>query len=338
MKIVLRADGDSITGLGHIMRSSALMQILQPHFYCEFWTKNLAYYPTEDASQLPVVREFIHENVHEDAKNLAEMLSADDVVVLDGYKFDTSYQRILKEKDIKVVSIDDTIPYHFVSDVIINHAGGVGAKSYSCEKYTRLYLGTEYALVKPLFNAAAKPTRSSRNHIALVSLGGADPNNDTDKVLHHLMSLSFFEEIHVIIGQANNHIEILRAKYAHQVFLHQGLSGNAVCKLMQKCDYAILSPSTICYEYMTLGGFVYLYQIADNQEKIKQFFLRNRLAFPFNDLGQSPVEDMKIALQNQKRAFDAKSPQRLLEIFSCLVNEKQSAAGRATNEKQFNYN
>ena len=72
MRITFRADGNSATGLGHIMRSAALLQILQHHFVCEFWTQNVNYFPKRDFQNLPVIKEFIHDELLEEAKVLSK--------------------------------------------------------------------------------------------------------------------------------------------------------------------------------------------------------------------------------------------------------------------------
>src|SRR6266487_2986431 len=97
MKIIFRADGNTNTGLGHIMRSAAVMQILQPRFECEFWTKNPSYVPTADFSEAPVIVNFRHQNLLDEAYVLRQSLPHDQtILVLDGYHFTTEYQRIIK--------------------------------------------------------------------------------------------------------------------------------------------------------------------------------------------------------------------------------------------------
>src|SRR4030095_2375161 len=87
----------------------------------------------------------------EEAAEWTSGLKGDEIVVLDGYNFKTTYQQQIKSKGCKLVCIDDIHAYHFVADVVINHAPGIDAKQYSCEAYTQLYLGTKYVLLKKIF-------------------------------------------------------------------------------------------------------------------------------------------------------------------------------------------
>jgi len=326
MKIIFRADGDKRIGLGHIMRSAALMQILQPHFSCEFWTKNPEYFPKLDFQQRPIVLPFQYENIETEAQVISEFLPESAIVVLDGYQFSTLYQQKIKKEKINLVCIDDIMSHHYLADVVINHSGGIRPEAYSKEDYTHLYLGPNYALVKQLFYKEPIPERKLTDNTILVSLGGADPENCTAEVLKQLTENWNGAAIHVIIGAANKHYSELSKKYHDNksiVFYHD-LTGNEVYNLMWKSTYAVLSPSTICYEYMILGGVVYLYQIASNQEHIKNYFIKEKLAFLFSDRNKLTETEKQTSLVKQRQVFDRKSPERLIRIFYDLKKSRKS--------------
>ncbi len=319
MKIIFRADGSSSTGLGHIMRSAALMQMISKDFTCEFWTRNPEFFPLQDFTSAPSLQRLNDEiSIEEEAEVLQKDLNSDYVLVVDGYQFTTSYQKHIKSSGARLACIDDIMAYHFVSDVLINHAGGIQISDYSAEHFTKFCLGPQYALVKPVFNKQSGFERDFSNKNILVALGGADPKNDTAFVLQPLTKKSF-NRINVVLGAANLYWDDIQDKYSSdsRIVLHRNLTAEQMCVLMCDCPYAVLSPSTICYEYMTVGGMVYLHQIADNQEKIKQYFLREHLAFAFSsDIDFSVDEKM---LRNQQGVFDGKSPQRFLQLFKELT-------------------
>lgn len=317
-KIIVRADGHTAMGIGHIMRSSALIQILQQVFCCELWTKNPEHVPLADFQVPPTVHHFSIDDLREEANALVQEVAAKDtIVVLDGYHFSTPYQQVIKSAGIRLVCIDDIMQYRFLADMVINHAGGIAEKDYDALSYTRLLLGPSYALVKPLFYKGERPKRNLDEKKILVSLGGADPNNDTDRVLQRITRGNEFSAIHIVAGSANKNFDKLNASYGSlgNCFFHRNISGVEMYRLMQECGYAVLSPSTICYEYMSLGGVVYLYQIADNQERIRQYFLKEAMAFGFDDLGSVQKQQMAASIQKQQVVFDHKSPERLRQAF-----------------------
>ncbi len=86
-----------------------------------------------------------------EAATWAAQLDGSEIIVLDGYAFNTAYQQHLKAKGNKLVCIDDIHAYHFLADAVINHAGGVAMQDYSLAPLTRAYLGTAYALLRPAF-------------------------------------------------------------------------------------------------------------------------------------------------------------------------------------------
>lgn len=322
MKVVFRADGNSTMGLGHIMRSSALMQILQPHFEVVFYSRNTKYFPIADFIENPQLVSLEKEITFEDeAGKIAASLESNTIIVLDGYQFTTAYQKILKHAGLKIVCIDDIMSYHFVADAIINHAGGISPEKYSCEGYTRLFLGPRYALVKPFFYEFQTHEITLDENKLLIALGGADPQNTTDTILT-CVGRSGFKEVHVLLGAANKNAMSLSEKYKYDtaIIFHQNITGASVAQLMAGCRQAVLAPSTVCYEYMTVGGTVYLFQIASNQENIKKYFLETQLAFPFDKIGKADNAQRSAQQKKQQTVFDGQSPQHLLQIFMNLAN------------------
>jgi UDP-2,4-diacetamido-2,4,6-trideoxy-beta-L-altropyranose hydrolase len=319
MKIIFRADGNSQMGLGHIMRSAALMQMLQSEFHCEFWTRNPEYFPYSDFSESPIVKHLDFGDDLAEAQALVMQANSTSVFVLDGYHFKTSYQDVIKKKKFALACIDDIIVYHFLADAVINHAGGIAPNSYSCEAYTKLYLGPQYSLIRPVFYNGVRPFRDFSDTQILVSLGGADPNNITDVVLRNLVELKQYSTVHVVLGAANKNSEKLKEKYFQDDTIHfyERLSGQSMYQLMLLCPYAILPPSTICYEYMSVGGVVFLYQIADNQNRVREFFLKEQLAIDFSQINSA--YDAKEIVRRQELVFDGRAPQRLRTVFRELA-------------------
>ena len=321
-KIIVRADGHTAMGIGHIMRSSALIQILQQVFCCELWTKNPEHVPLADFQVPPTVQHFAIDDPRAETQALVQAVAAKDtIVVLDGYHFNTAYQQAIKAAGIKLVCIDDIMQFRFLADMVINHAGGIHEKDYDAASYSRLLLGPAYALVKPLFYKGTRPERNLNEKKILVSLGGADPNNDTDRVLQKIANGTDYAAIHIVSGSANKNFDQLKATYGTRgnCFFHRNISGSEMYRLMQECGYAVLSPSTICYEYMSLGGIVYLYQIADNQKRIREYFLKESMAFAFDDIGSVDRPRMEASIEKQHSVFDHKSPERLRQAFIDLA-------------------
>ena len=326
--IIFRADGSNTMGLGHLVRSLALARMLKADFDCQFATIN----PSPDfISQINEVCEKLIEipefnTSEEEANYLAKHhLTGNEIIALDGYHFKTEHQRILKNTGCKVVSIDDIHESHFVSDAIINHAGGIQKAQYSAEKDTQFHLGLDYVLLRPAFSEVAKNRqilKSTPN--AFVCLGGADPKNDTLEVLKKLEASKVVKSCFVIIGAAYKHRVALQKfidNSAIELTISENISAEKMVEIMRLCPIAITSPSTISIEYLTVGGQLYLHQIADNQTNLRNYLTKSEVAFDFSEFPITDTNKIENALSQQKNLIDGKSPLRLRNIFRELEQE-----------------
>ena len=329
-KIFFRADGNTQIGLGHITRSLALADMLKDDFEIFVLIQN----PTEAVRkqiqevsnhiiELPSTEDYLQE-----AHDIAERyLETNNIMVIDGYHFQTEYQKILKEAGVKLVCIDDLHAWHFVADVVINHAGGVKESDYSCEPYTKLCLGMEYALLRSPFLEAAKQDRKiEKIENIFICFGGADGLNLTKKTVEACLEITQFKEIHAVVGSAYAHFESLQdfTKEYPQVHIHQNLNAQQMCELMQHCELAIVPASSIAYEVCSVRTYLITGWYVDNQKDIYQSLSKNDLGLGvenFQELANSisNFEMKTIYLQSQKQHFDGKSRERINKCFNHLI-------------------
>ncbi|MFT2008781.1 UDP-2,4-diacetamido-2,4,6-trideoxy-beta-L-altropyranose hydrolase [Pontibacter sp. 13R65] len=330
-RIIIRADGSSQIGLGHVIRCLALAQMLQDKFKVFFAIQQ------PDASlqeqikavgatliNLPSENNLLHE-----ARFLTEhVLRSTDVVVLDGYHFETNYQKTLKSKNCALLCIDDTCAFPYVADVVLNQAGGILANVYNTASYTRLLLGPNFALLRPPFLVASKESRPfpvPQLHV-LLNFGGADPQNFTLQVAKRLYKVPGIGHLHLVVGSAYlfrpELEEWLQDK--SQVELHHNLSADAMCKIMKLCAIAVTSASGIAYEYAAVGGLLFIKQTAGNQKGLYNYLINSGLASDINMLPQIISEawlmtsfETKVALQRQ--TFDGRSGDRILQVMETLA-------------------
>ncbi|SEW03429.1 UDP-2,4-diacetamido-2,4,6-trideoxy-beta-L-altropyranose hydrolase [Chitinophaga arvensicola] len=322
-KVFFRADGNDKIGLGHVIRSCAMAHMLKEEFECHFFIRN----------PLPSLRQeilqtcsFIHElpdsiDYIEEAETWKKSLTGNEIVILDGYHFDTAYQKTIKTAIHKLVCIDDIHAYHFVADAVINHAEGLTYHDYSAEPYTEFFLGTKYALLRKEFLSSANIGEEGRKDDIFISLGGADINNDIIKVLALLEEKMVRQKCHLVIGSAYKHELSLSAFLKEtrlDVSIYKNLSATDMVKLMKMCRFGICPPSSVSYEYLTVGGELYLHMTADNQKDINRFFLQTNLAFSLEDF---PVADKKLQSKSrmlQQEYFDGQSDRRIRDILENL--------------------
>jgi UDP-2,4-diacetamido-2,4,6-trideoxy-beta-L-altropyranose hydrolase len=318
--VYLRADGNSQIGLGHVHRLLALSEILNELFKCTFIIR----------SPLQGIRDLILQNCsdiialgdeveHVELEKIAAHLQGNEIVVLDGYHFGTSYQRIIKKKGSALVCIDDIQHQHYVADVILNTSGGVRENLYSREPYTKIYTGPDVVLLKKPFRLASKIRTARSNASIFICMGGADPDDHTLSVLRHCLPLHY-ESYHVVIGEAYLHRERLMnfatgSKKSIEVLVNVG--PETLAETMKACATAVCSASGIAYEYLSVGGALYIKQTASNQDLLYSYFIEAGLAFRWEDI---PVTEDKISssLLKQSQIFDGNADKRVLRIFNTL--------------------
>ena len=319
--ILFRADGNAQIGLGHVMRSLALAQMLSDDFDRRF----AIHLPSPELTAMllnkgiPVVvlptggvSEFL------------STLNANDIVVLDGYFFDEVFQKAVKNKVGKLVFIDDLVQGHQVADVLINHTAGIPVSEYDAEPYTRFLLGPDYALVNPRFQP--QPLSMSTPTI-FVNLGGADPMNISHDLVSWLVATHPDRLVRVALGGANQH----RLSFAQfpdsQVTVLSGLSVVKMVEEITRCQLALVSCSTVAYEVATVGRPFIGILTADNQARLARFFTDNQLALgvltlPL-DLAQLSAllirPNPETSIEQQRRYLDGRAAERLRRVFRELA-------------------
>lgn len=320
-------------GLGHFIRSSALAAMLKNDFEVVLATQCTLEPLLEQArSVFASVVLLPQGDASAEIAALSKKFNRDSLLVLDGYQFDTAYQQCLFEKGFVFFCIDDIHAYPFLATTVINHAGGFSPHDYKAQAETQFYLGPRYALLRqPFLSAAATRRTAITDNNCFVCYGGADPDNRTLALLKEMRSQKWFETVHVVIGSAyqyKNELETFLSENPGLV-LHTALSPDEMVAVMQLCSFAICSPSTIVYEFMSVGGVVFLDQIADNQKDVIRYFTAEGMAFPLNRVGILTEEEIATALQKQGIYFDGRSGERFRKLFRQYFDAQQLSIRRA---------
>lgn len=250
-----------------------------------------------------------------------------DIIVADGYHFDSAYQRSLKSKHKKLIYIDDLVSFEHYADVIINHALGIDSTSYHVQPYTKLCLGPEYLMLKEEF-ILHQPNLKSTSNSVIICFGGADPQNYSEKVINLLQSFENLK-IHLIIGQMNRNfaedinIENLR--------FHRNLNPLEIIALLQQSKLMICSASTIAYESCSVGIPLCIVKTADNQQLIANGLVKNNCASELNledalncrnIIGQLlTAEDFRNEMiLSQSKIFQTDISKNFTNLFNQLIN------------------
>lgn len=328
-RIFFRVDGGSVVGLGHLVRSIALFEMLDEKYDVHFIIRNPPPKVKFRIRELfgSVIELDGSERIEDEVEELiARYFRKNDIVVLDNYKYNSNYQLRIKQHGCYLVSIDDIFSNHFYSDLIINHAPGIMSSWYSAEPYTQYCLGLDYALLRtPFIKNAGNPNNldHKRMNRVMVCLGGADPQNSTLKVIESLCK-SQYAEIYVIVGEAylfRSQLDSFIDKSDTEINVLQNITDTEMLKIMMLCGIAILSPSTISIEYLSIGGVLYLYKIANNQNHLFDYFLNNNFANEFSLI--DTINENKNVIQAP--IVDGQQRKRINRVFTSLTLQIREA-------------
>jgi UDP-2,4-diacetamido-2,4,6-trideoxy-beta-L-altropyranose hydrolase len=340
-KLIFRADGDSVTGLGHLYRIFAVIEICRSHVECILITNKQT--PREVIPgdyQVNILPDDLA--LHDEPAWMQQHYpAANHQVALDGYQFGESYQKAVKAQDYRLIFIDDLAKDHMYADVVINHALSLDPKAYRKEKYTRLALGTKYALLRPAFlDAASKKRRVTRTfESAFVCFGGADSAELSAKAVRALLTVPQVKQIHVVSGSAYRGSELATIVRANPlVTWHKNLNDEQLCKVMTGCDFAIAGASNILYELCAVRIPVMAGHFVDNQKSLYKGAVYNGLIYPCDDVGKKSESEFKELiegflaqddhqkyLESQSGLFDRYIGARIMGLMSDLNLRKATS-------------
>ena len=345
-KVFFRVDGNSKIGLGHLNRCVSLGHLLKDTFEISFITMNA------DENALGFLQELSPKIFQLDYENeidqIVDLVRTSDILVLDGYQFDLEYQRSLKTKMFKLVYIDDIPNSHMVADVVINYVPGISVEDYSCDPETILCLGLDYLMLRPPFiKNENKEVVSSLPKTSMIALGGADPENITEKVLDVLLGMKMFDKIIIIIGGVNQNRLKLEKRVNEikgvEVRILNNLNAAQMVKEILDNDLVICSASVTAMEVCTLNKFLVSICYVDNQKKVSDFLKNNNCAIPIENWGDGGVYQLTNQLanlslpvvqnvvRNQKEIF-YEVGSGLIKIFSKLKKEMELSVRRASEK------
>ena len=280
--LLIRADASTTIGTGHLMRMIALAQEWNGQggevtFACSEITESLEQRIAKEGFRLqkipasPGSREDLEATVRLIASRGTDAALP---TILDGYRFDDEFQKGLKKQGCRLLALDDYGHCSFYhADWVLNQNISAREELYrNRTPGTNLLLGTQYALLRREFLDSQGWSRviPEKADKLLVTLGGSDPDNVTERVMEGLSSLDIL--IKVVVGGSNPHLESLRRR----ALGHRGddasfeliVNPTDMPGLMRWADMAVAAGGSTAWELSFLGvPSVYL-TLADNQREV----------------------------------------------------------------------
>jgi UDP-2,4-diacetamido-2,4,6-trideoxy-beta-L-altropyranose hydrolase len=335
--IDVRCDGGVSIGMGHIMRCLALANILSDTFDIRFViqqstdnVKQTIRSAGFEYTEIPRTNDF-----HQESTYINEHLRPGCVVILDGYSFQSNYQKAIKENHHVLIAIDDLHAWRQYADIVINHGGNIKADSYIKESYTKLLLGYDYLLLRKEFYDITRRKSIHSIEKVILSFGASDEHNLTLRFASWILEHNPTIKLHILASQINPHFSQLLqfAEHSSRMWIHFDITANQVIEIIQDSELLICPASTISLEGSAVGISILAGTTASNQMNNYETITKSGAALGLGDLIQCSKEDFlqafdyichnADALNNQLIAqsnmIDGKSANRILSEIMLVV-------------------
>lgn len=324
-KIWFRADGNVQMGLGHLVRCSALADMLKDEYIIHFVSQQID--PSIESDLLKSGFEVTRINSENE---FLPMIKPTDLVVLDGYQFGTEYQKNLASLTIGLICIDDVIDKEFFADLIINQAPDASPSAYHAQPDTDFALGVDYCLLRnPFIEVAYRqyfPETSPNNdqsNTVFICFGGSDAKNLTRTTYEFVKQQNLFTKIILVTGASYEHkieLDHLVQNDINTTHYHH-IDSLKMAELMSLSTLKIVPSSGILYEALATGGKVISGYYTQNQIPNYHGFLKLNAIIGADRFDKDALKKAFREISDFKpksNIIDGKSPNRFKKTFKKL--------------------
>lgn len=314
MKFLIRADGSTAIGTGHILRTFSLAQVLKSlnhriTYVCRELSPGLK--RRLETTGLDVIGIPHSLRGKSETNLLVTILSQKkpDWLIVDHYGVKESDYLQFRKTGVKILAIDDINHTKFPVDILLNQNIDATNYTYRCREDTLQLLGPGYALVSETY-CRQRPRAAVRKNYRrlLVSMGGADRYNATFKVLQGIELTKKDFSVDVILGAAypfTKEIKQFVTPLPNKYRIYHDLP--RLTERILRADLAIGAGGSTCWEMCTLFLPMVIIPIADNQLGIAKGLTELRAAI-------YPGRAQDIHAKDIARILDSLSPSSISKM------------------------
>lgn len=192
-----------------------------------------------------------------------------DLLVVDHYMLDKSWESILRPNVGRIFVIDDLADRAHDCDLLLDqnlHDSPNSRYSGLVPSTARVFVGPRYALIRPEFSSAPVIPRTEGLRRMLVFFGGVDSTNESLKIVQALRLMgSDAPETDLVLGPANPHLDsMIRAAHGLACVNVLGRTDD-MAGLMRKADLGVGTCGVAAWERCSVGLPSVVVVSADNQ-------------------------------------------------------------------------
>jgi len=298
MNFIFRVDSSLEIGTGHVMRCLTLAKKLKEsnnfvEFICRKHEGNLIdkiitngfnVYELDSTNEIDSSlshSSWLKATQEQDANDCIDLLRSIkiDWIIVDHYALDFCWESQMNKICEKIMVLDDLADRRHFCNILLDQTFLRNEKDYKelVPQNCRLFLGSEYALLRPEFikwrSYSLERRKNSSFKNLLVNFGGVDLNNFTEQILDELSVTELPPDIKIVIvmGQSSPHLNrvILKANKI-KLDIEVKIDIDNMAELMANADICIGATGTTAWERCCLGLPAINIITAENQKDIAQ--------------------------------------------------------------------
>lgn len=349
-RIFIRTDGNSILGLGHIMRCCSIAEALkEKNVFCCFLVA--------DADSAIAVQEQGFEtcqlnsswnDLEQEIDIIVRVIQKEKIefLLIDSYYVSKRYLETLREYT-KVAYLTGMNDFLYPVDILINYhiyANQLGYQKQYSDQDTKLILGCHYV---PLRKEFSMPQQYDPNRKAVfITTGATDPYHIVLELLRALQKTKYGKwNYHIILGKyyEDDEIEdIKKWQCLSNIFLYQNVQKMA--EIMGKCSIAISAAGSTLYELCACGIPTITFAFADNQLYSANAFSQQKMMESIGDIRRNVKDGIEKIVQKvwkyainkellikrsvlMKECIDGNGAKHLSELLVCELDNIDKRGG-----------
>ena len=273
--MIFRTDASPSVGYGHLMRCRVLANALRDLGVAAVMVGPQRSDRTEaDAHGFDAwIEQSAWSAAGDDAGKLVTLANkyGCEVAVLDDYRVDSEYQKVMREAGLKWLQFDGFAKQKMLADWVLSVSPAASYDRYEPLRErpeTVFLLGPKYALLRPEFMEWRPRHRFSETvRKILLTFGGGDDGGATLFCLKALSHLWESIEALILLRSSNPHVRAIRqwAAQNERLKLDIRVDEPEIARRMSEAELALIAGGMTTFEVASMGVPALILQIADNQ-------------------------------------------------------------------------
>ena len=271
-KILFVLSGNKEIGMGHVYNCLLLANDILDHEVVFLVDSKSEMAFNKIVSKNFLVFKQIESDIVKDIKKLNP-----DIIINDKLDNNKSYIKSLKKLGCKVINFEDLGHGARIADLTIN------AIYNQTNHKPNQYFGYKYFLLRDEFLYSNPISIKAKVSRILISFGGVDPNNFTQKVLSSIYSDCLKKNIKIIVVTGFGYKAYDTLGSFREIEIHKDVQN--ISDFMKQADLAFTSAGRTIYEFASLN--VPTIVLAQNNRELSHFFADSKYGFVNLGLGTS---------------------------------------------------